>query len=153
MKPNTIIRLTREFDFEMAHALENYDGACRHIHGHSYRMFITVSGVPLESESDPKEGMVMDFGELKGLVNRLVVDRFDHTLLLRDNPENQLLSQQMRSKWGRIELTHYQPTCENLLIFIVEQLNDQLPAGVSLCEVKLYETARSYAQWKREDNN
>lgn len=62
-KKPTIIRLTKEFTFEAAHALEGYDGLCREIHGHSYRLFVTVKGTPCADESNPKFGMVMDFGE------------------------------------------------------------------------------------------
>ena len=66
-KKPTIIRLTKEFTFEAAHALEGYDGLCREIHGHSYRLFVTVKGTPCADESNPKFGMVMDFGAKNGL--------------------------------------------------------------------------------------
>ncbi len=78
-----VVRVTKEFSFEMAHALSGYDGLCREIHGHSYRLFVTVKGTPSGNQADPKFGMVMDFGELKKTVNRLIVDRYDHTLLIR----------------------------------------------------------------------
>ena len=64
----TKIRLTKEFSFEAAHLLEGYDGACREIHGHSYRLFVTVRGVPVCDGRNPKLGMVMDFGQLKRIV-------------------------------------------------------------------------------------
>ncbi len=144
-----IISVTREFSFEMAHALENYDGACREIHGHSYRLFITIEGTPNTTPNSPKEGMVMDFGELKALVNERVVDRFDHALLLRDTPSNRTLKEVMNQKWRNIELTLYQPTCENMVLFIVDELSDKLPQGVELAKVKLYETAKSYASWTK----
>ena len=81
--PMTTIRLTKEFSFEAAHALDGYDGPCREIHGHSYRLFVTVKGTPGEDPRDPKYGMVMDFGLLKRIVNEEVVSRFDHALVLR----------------------------------------------------------------------
>ena len=59
-----VIRLTKEFSFEAAHALEGYDGPCREIHGHSYRLFVTVKGVPERNPAHPKCGMVMGFGVL-----------------------------------------------------------------------------------------
>ena len=59
-----VIRLTKEFSFEAAHALDGYDGPCREIHGHSYRLFVTVKGTPAEDASNPKCGMVLDFGVL-----------------------------------------------------------------------------------------
>ena len=62
------IRITKEFKFETAHALMGYDGLCKHIHGHSYELLVTVIGHPIEDESNPKLGMVMDFGDLKKIV-------------------------------------------------------------------------------------
>ena len=78
----SVIRLTKEFHFELAHALEGYDGACRNIHGHSYILFVTVIGKPISSEENPKLGMIMDFGELKRIVNNTIISRFDHSLAL-----------------------------------------------------------------------
>lgn len=146
------IRLTREFDFEMAHCLHNYDGACRQIHGHSYKLFVTVCGTPCCDELNPKLGMVMDFGELKSIVNHLIVDRYDHTLVMRRVDEDQLLVEAMRQKWSRIELTDYQPTCENMILDFAQLLQKALPSKVRLVKLKLYETARSYAEWRIEDN-
>lgn len=148
----SIIRLTREFNFEMAHALHGYDGLCRNIHGHSYRFFVTVRGVPCSEAENPKLGMVMDFGDLKKIVNGLIVDRYDHTLVLHDIPENRPLIEQMRQNWKRIELTPYQPTCEMMLIDFSAQIQAALPLGLVLVELELYETAKSKAQWRLEDN-
>ena len=77
-----VIRLTKEFSFEAAHALDGYDGPCREIHGHSYKLFVTVKGEPVADAAEPKYGMVMDFGELKRIVGRLIVDRYDHALVM-----------------------------------------------------------------------
>ena len=65
------IRVTKSFTFEMAHALWNYDGPCRNIHGHSYELLVTISGHPITDENSPKLGMVMDFGDLKKIVRIL----------------------------------------------------------------------------------
>ena len=67
------IRLTKEFSFESAHALEGYDGKCRHIHGHSYRLYVTIIGEPISDSVNPKYGMVMDFGDLKNIVNEEII--------------------------------------------------------------------------------
>lgn len=142
-----MIKLTREFSFEMAHALEGYDGLCRHIHGHSYKLFVTVAGKVNDDQDDPKYGMVMDFGVLKGIVNELIVDRFDHSLLLRKTEKNEAFVASVDSQWSRIELTPYQPTCENMVLFIVDEVSKALPMGVNLVNVRLYETARSFAEW------
>lgn len=145
------IRLTRQFDFEMAHALDGYDGLCRNVHGHSYKFFVTILGEPVGDMSNPKYGMVMDFGVLKGIVNELIVDRFDHTLVLRDNAENRAVMEQMAHKWPRVVLTDYQPTCEMMLVDFAAQIRAALPEGVVLVELELYETARSKATWRLSD--
>lgn len=146
------ICLTREFEFEMAHALEGYDGLCRHIHGHSYKLFVTVSGTPIDDPENPKYGMVMDFGELKAIVNRLVVERYDHALVLRRTEQHSALLEHVREKWERVYLVDYQPTCEQMIARWAPMIAAELPEGVRLVEVKLYETAKSHATWRAQDN-
>lgn len=147
----TNIRLTKEFSFEMAHMLEGYDGPCQNIHGHSYRLFVTVMGKPNPNPSNPKFGMVMDFGQLKSIVNRVVVDRFDHVLVVKS--DNKILHKNIDNVLGKVELVNYQPTCENMLIQLVELISAELPPEVSLHHLKLYETATSFAEWFASDNN
>ena len=85
------IRLTKEFRFEMAHALHNYDGLCKNIHGHSYILQVTVIGTPCQNKENPKLGMVMDFGDLKAIVNEEIVSKLDHTVVMPDSyPQKQL---------------------------------------------------------------
>ena len=85
------IRVTKEFHFEMAHALWNYDGKCKHIHGHSYKLFVTIMGEPVKDENNPKLGMILDFGDLKTIVKEPVVDMLDHSLAqVSLNPYNSL---------------------------------------------------------------
>ena len=146
------IRLTKEFSFEMAHALEGYDGACREIHGHSYKLFVTVIGEPLECESDPKYGMVLDFGLLKAIVGRTVVDRFDHAMVIRRTAENDHFVRTLQQRFSKIEAVDFQPTCENLVWRFAQLIGDELPVGVSLFSLQLHETATSFAEWYASDN-
>ena len=134
-----MIRLTKEFSFEMAHTLAGYDGPCREIHGHSYRLFVTVRGVPVRDPQSPKYGMVMDFGDLKHIVGRLIVERYDH-------------AEAMRGTYTKIIVTPYQPTCENMVEDFARAIAAELPAGVELFSVKLHETATSFAEWYASDN-
>jgi 6-pyruvoyltetrahydropterin/6-carboxytetrahydropterin synthase len=145
------IRVTKEFGFEMAHALWNYDGACRNIHGHSYKLFVTVAGVPCSDPGHPKFGMVIDFTDLKMLVKEPVVDFLDHSLVVYHASEGASLSA-VRSLYEKVHVFDFQPTCENLVLYIVEKIGKKLPAGVDLCSVKLYETATSFAEWQLADN-
>ena len=146
------IRLTKEFSFESAHALDGYDGLCREIHGPSYRLFVTIKGEPISEEGNPKMGMVMDFGDLKRIVNREVVDRLDHSFVLRDSAQNTELLNALGDKFNKVVLVDYQPTCENMLADFAERLQRALPEGVELYSLRLHETATSFAEWYADDN-
>ncbi|WP_181305860.1 6-carboxytetrahydropterin synthase [Rufibacter sp. XAAS-G3-1] len=147
----TRIRLTRRFTFEAAHALRHYDGPCRHIHGHSYKLEVTIIGTPLVKEKHPKEGMVLDFGDLKDIVNTHVLQQVDHALLLREGGSEALISV-LEEQGHKLMLTSFQPTCENLLLYIKDQLQPQLPAPVRLHNLKLWETENAFAEWYAADN-
>lgn len=148
MKKTHKIRLTKQFTFEAAHALEGYDGKCKHIHGHSYSLFVTVVGYPCSDIGNPKLGMVMDFGDLKHIVQTLIIDRFDHSLALNRGAK---LTGELTAQYGRIEVLDFQPTCENMLIYFAHLLQAALPATVGLHSLKLHETATSYAEWHASD--
>ncbi len=146
------IRLTKEFSFEAAHALEGYDGACREVHGHSYRLFVTVKGEPITNQGCSSYGMVMDFGALKRIVNEQVVERLDHAFVLRRSAMSQGVVDAVGAIYKNIVLVDYQPTCENMLAEFAKRIVSQLPDGVVLHSLKLHETATSFAEWYAEDN-
>ena len=143
------IRITKEFRFEGAHALLGYDGRCRNIHGHSYILYITIKGEPLNGTDSPKEGMVIDFKELKAIVNENIIDKFDHALVLRkDTP----LAQELAASYPTVIMTDFQPSTENLICYFADVLKDKLPQGVELFSIKMHETAGSFAEWYASDN-
>ncbi|MEE4214089.1 MAG: 6-carboxytetrahydropterin synthase [Bacteroidales bacterium] len=145
------IRVTKEFGFETAHALWNYDGPCRNVHGHSYKLFVTLIGEPVNDPADPKNGMVIDFGDLKKLVNKEIVKVFDHSVVISNKFEREKL-QAMEKMFGNVLEVDYQPTCENLVTDIAGRIKSRLPANISLHSLRLYETATSYAEWFADDN-
>ena len=147
-----MIRLTKEFSFESAHALWGYDGKCREVHGHSYRLFVTIKGEPVSDESSPKLGMVMDFGELKAIVSREITNRLDHSFVMRRTPAAEALAESMSSQFTNVILVDYQPTCENMLSDFAARLRAALPEGVELYSLRLHETATSYAEWYADEN-
>ncbi|MBR0336472.1 MAG: 6-carboxytetrahydropterin synthase [Alistipes sp.] len=147
-----MIRLTKEFSFESAHALWGYDGKCREVHGHSYRLFVTVKGEPITDPQSPKLGMVMDFGELKAIVAQQITDRLDHSFVMRRTAEAESLAETMKSQFTNVILVDYQPTCENMLQDFAARLKAALPEGVELHSLRLHETATSYAEWYAEEN-
>ncbi len=145
------IRVTKEFHFEMAHALWNYDGICKHIHGHSYKLFVTIAGEPISDPADVKLGMVLDFGDLKKIVKEPVVDKLDHSLVV-NRAAGGKIPDRSNQMYNKVHLFDFQPTCENLVLYIVDVIKPLMPPGVELFSVRLYETASAYAEWYMVDN-
>jgi 6-pyruvoyltetrahydropterin/6-carboxytetrahydropterin synthase len=145
------IRVTKRFHFEMAHTLYEYDGLCRNIHGHSYNLEVTISGEPRNEPGHPKDGMVLDFSELKNIVKTQIVNRFDHALMVnRLVPEKQ--RELLKQTTDRVIVIDFQPTSENIATYIADILQQHLPSGVNLFSIRLYETVTSFAEWFAEDN-
>lgn len=146
------VRVTKQFDFEMAHALDCHDGKCHNIHGHTYQLAVTFIGEPEDAIGTPKDGMVIDFADLKKIVKHSIVDVYDHALVLRDN--SRFLGVLDTKINERLILKPYQPTCENMLIDFVEIIQENLKGyhGVELHSVLLRETLTSYAEWFATDN-
>ena len=119
-----MITVTKNFSFEASHHLPYYVGACHNLHGHSYKLSVTITG-DIQTKGD-KEGMIIDFKDLKSLVKEVVIDKYDHSNL-NDFFEN--------------------PTAEIMVYKIAEDIEQRLPKGVQLLSVKLWETADSYAEY------
>ena len=143
------IRLSKEFKFEMAHALYGYDGLCANIHGHSYRLWVTIRGDLVNQENNAKNGMLLDFGAIKEIVKPLIIDKYDHSLVLNKNSPHKSLN---LSLFDRVIFLPYQPTSENLVLDFVSILQKNLPKNIELLKVILSETATSYAEWNADDN-
>ncbi len=151
MRENNIIRITKQFRFEAAHALWNYDGPCRNIHGHSYILYVTIAGQPMSDPDHTKYGMVMDFSMLKKLVHEQIIDRMDHALLINANtPHNHIVKD--HPLFGKIMALPYQPTCENMVIDFAQCLQQAMPEGIKLVSIRLHETDTAYAEWFASDN-
>jgi 6-pyruvoyltetrahydropterin/6-carboxytetrahydropterin synthase len=145
------VRVTKKFTIDMAHALYGYDGPCKNIHGHTYHLSVTVIGKVEQTAGSPKQGMVVDFTDLKRIVNERVVDIFDHALVLNEHApytKNDLI----RNEFEKVILTDYQPSCENLLLEFKNRIQGVLPANIKLFSIRLDETPSSYAEWVLTDN-
>ena len=146
----SIIRISKEFNFDMAHALLGYDGLCKNIHGHSYTLVVTVIGTPVTDDSSPKNGMLIDFKDLKNIIKKQIVDRFDHALVLNSSTPNDLVDM-LTSNYDKIVLLDYQPTTENMISDMAGQIRDLLPQNLKLHSLRLRETPTSYAEWYAGD--
>lgn len=146
-----IIRVTKAFTFDMAHALYGYEGPCKNIHGHTYTLEVTVLGSPEAAVYGKSAGMVVDFGVLKSIVHELIIKSYDHALVLNVHIPASLRACAF-ALTEKVIFTPFQPTCENLLLSIKNDLKPALEAkGLSLFSVKLFETPTSWAAWYVRD--
>jgi 6-pyruvoyltetrahydropterin/6-carboxytetrahydropterin synthase len=121
-----MILLTKIFEFDSAHRLNDYDGKCKNIHGHTYKLEVTIAGIRDEN------GIVMDFYDLNALINEKILDEIDHQYLN--------------------EIFDFNPTCENLGIWIWETLIDDIEDDdIKLEKIVLWENTRSYITLTREE--
>lgn len=134
----------------MAHALWNHNGSCRNVHGHSYRLFITVLGEPVNDISSPRNGMVVDFSDFKKWVKSQIVDDLDHSFVVSSDADIISLKQ-VNQMFEKLKVVDFQPTCENLLLYMVDIIKSQLPGNLKLFSLKLCETSTSYAEWFDDD--
>lgn len=146
------IRITKQFTFETGHALYGYDGKCRNVHGHSYKLSVTVIGTPISDTSHVKLGMVIDFGDLKKIVKEEIVDPFDHATVFNKNTPHTDLAKELMERGHNVILANYQPTSENMVIDFAAKIKTRLPANISLHSLKLQETDTSFAEWYASDN-
>ena len=148
----TNIRITKQFSFETGHALYGYDGKCKNVHGHSYRLDVTVIGVPISDNTNVKFGMVIDFGDLKKIVKEEIVNVFDHATVFNKNTPHIELAKELEDRGHNVLLVDYQPTSEMMVIDFADKIKKRLPKNIKLHSLKLQETATSFAEWFASDN-
>ncbi len=130
--------VTREITFCYGHRLLDYNGKCRHLHGHNGRAVIT-----LETEDLDPLGMVMDFSRLKRIVGSWIDETLDHKLLLhKDDPVLPLL----RAQGELVHVLDVNPTAENIARLIFDFTHSQ---GFPVVEVKLWETETCFASYRK----
>lgn len=147
------IRITKQFTFETGHALYGYDGKCKNVHGHSYKLSVTVIGTPISDNSHVKFGMVIDFGDLKKIVKAEIVDVFDHATVFNKNTPHVELAAELSNRGHNVLLVDYQPTSEMMVIDFAEKIKKHLPEHITLHSLKLQETETSFAEWYASDND
>jgi len=146
------IRITKQFTFETGHALYGYDGKCKNVHGHSYKLSVTVIGQPISDTTHVKYGMVIDFSDLKKIVKEEIVDLFDHATVFNKNTPHVELADELIKRGHHVILVNYQPTSENMVIDFAKKISDRLPLGIKLHALRLQETESSFAEWFAADN-
>lgn len=146
------IRITKLFSFETGHALYGYDGKCKNVHGHSYKLSVTVFGQPIKDNTHVKFGMVIDFTDLKKIVKEEIVDVFDHATVFNKNTPHVELAKELKDRGHNVLLVNYQPTSEMMVIDFAAKIKKRLPEGIQLHSLKLQETESSYAEWYASEN-
>lgn len=147
------IRITKQFNFETGHALYGYDGKCRNVHGHSYKLSVTVIGKPITDNNHVKLGMVIDFTDLKKIVKEEIVDQFDHATVFNKNTPHVELAKELTDRGHNVILADYQPTSENMVIDFSKKIAARLPENIQLHSLRLQETETSFAEWYARDND
>lgn len=132
-----MFRVTREIDFCYGHRLLNYEGKCRHLHGHNGRAVISIQGAQLD-----ERGMVLDFSDIKKAVSGWIDENLDHRMILNTADPVVPILQEMNEPLYLLEVN---PTAENIAKLIFEQTRMQ---GVPIVEVKLWETPRCFATYR-----
>ncbi|MEO0527881.1 MAG: 6-carboxytetrahydropterin synthase [Bacteroidota bacterium] len=146
------IRITKQFTFETGHALYGYDGKCKNIHGHSYKLSVTVIGTPITDVSHVKLGMVIDFGDLKDIVKDEIVEPFDHATVFNKNTPHLELAKELMNRGHKVILADYQPSSENMVMDFAAKIASRLPKNIKLHSLKLRETETAFAEWYASDN-
>jgi 6-pyruvoyltetrahydropterin/6-carboxytetrahydropterin synthase len=146
------IRITKQFSFETGHALYGYDGKCKNVHGHSYKLSVTVSGKPITDNTNVKFGMVIDFSDLKKIVKEEIVDLFDHATVFNKNTPHVELAKELMDRDHHVLLVDYQPTSEMMVIDFAQKIKNRLPEKIHLHSIKLSETETSFAEWYASEN-
>ena len=139
-----MLSITKIFHFEMAHAICGYAGACKNIHGHSYELHVTVSAANNENDYIPAPGFMADFKDIKKWVQAIVIEKFDHSLLLSPGF---IEANPAVSSLKNLVIFEAEPTAENLLIHTRLMLVNIFPDNLKLIHLKLFETKDSYAEW------
>ena len=146
------IRITKQFSFETGHALYGYDGKCKNVHGHSYKLSVTVIGSPITDRSNVKFGMVIDFTDLKKIVKEEIVDQFDHATVFNGTTPHIELANELMTRGHHVILVDNQQTSENMVSDFSRRIHSRLPQGSTLFSLKLQETGSSFAESFASDN-
>lgn len=131
-----MITVTKVFRFEACHHLPHYDGKCHNLHGHSYKLEVTVTGNITSDPHSPKQGMIVDFKDLKHMVNNFILNKYDHSNLndFFPNPTAEIMVESIGSQ----------------IMILLHDFYIESGNKLDLVSVKLWETEDSYAEFKSQ---
>ncbi|MCR5750348.1 MAG: 6-carboxytetrahydropterin synthase QueD [Kiritimatiellae bacterium] len=136
--------VTKTVRFDAAHVLTNHRGLCKNLHGHTYRVDISVAG-------DESDDMVMDFKELKSLATEVICGRFDHAFIYNTGSVGECEIAQLVERYGmRTVAIPFRSTAENLAKHFYDLLSERMQTRPVLVSVKVWETVDSCAEYRRQ---
>ena len=132
-----MFKVKSQIEFDMAHYLSGYNGKCSNLHGHRYKLIVSIKSETLHQEGQLK-GMVDDFGNIKSKLKE-IEELFDHKLVIENNEEGLLLAEKLKELPNSFDvlLVPYRPTAEEMSRDIFHKLKAM---GLDVCEVELFET-------------
>lgn len=147
-----MMTIARSFEWDMGHRVTNHDSLCRNPHGHRYRMIVEINGPLNDKANSPKQGMIMDFGSLKQLIDKRIISKLDHAFLYwyKDKVMRDFAKANKNLRMNGVDFV---PTVElivqDLASSILRLLKREMPE-VKLVSVKLFETPNSWALWRND---
>ena len=143
-----MLTVTKTVRFDAAHILTNHQGMCRNLHGHTYRADVSVCRAPTPQSPEAPLDMVIDFKDLKKLIEETVLSRFDHAFMYNEtSPAESEIAEVVAKHGMRAVALPWRSTAENLARYFFGELSARIP-GVS--SVKVWETPDSCAEYKAE---
>lgn len=134
------VTVCKIFTFDSAHQLVGHKGKCSNLHGHTYKLEVVLKGVPSSEAGHSDEGFVIDFSDIKAIVQQNLVDRLDHAFLAMGNEP---VLETLTRTGSKVALLSFRTTVENMSAYIAYQLK---LASLPLYAVKLWETPTSWAE-------
>ncbi len=149
------LTLTKEFNWAMCHMLENHKGLCKNIHGHGYKMFVTIKQIKDNNIDESSKGMICDFKDLKKMVNIAIIDRVDHAFMYNkhDKVSKKIADYLDKHINQKLLPVSFRTTAENMSQWISEELNEYFITfnfSIRCVKVVLYETDTSFATYEVE---
>lgn len=132
--------LKAEHSFDSAHFLAGYDGKCKNIHGHRWKVEMEVQSETLIKDG-PLDGMVVDFGDLKKDVKEMI-DHYDHALIIQEGTMREETFHCLQQDGFKIIQVHFRPTAENFSALFFKLMKDK---GYRVRRSTVYETPTNCA--------
>jgi 6-pyruvoyltetrahydropterin/6-carboxytetrahydropterin synthase len=134
------VSVCKIFTFDSAHQLIGHKGKCSNLHGHTYKLEVVLKGKPSTEAGHSDEGFVVDFSDIKAIVQQTLVDRLDHAFLAMGNEP---VLEALQNSGSKVALLGFRTTAENMSAYVAYQLKQ---ASLPLYSVKLWETPTSWAE-------